>query len=55
MDAIKTGRFIAEKRKKLNMSQRELAECLRITDKDDIFCKFYWFYGKSYCIIIITR
>jgi len=33
MDAMKTGRLIAKKRKEKNMSQRELAECLHITDK----------------------
>lgn len=33
MDARKTGSFIAEKRKERNMSQRELAEYLHITDK----------------------
>lgn len=33
MDARKTGSFIAEKRKERNMSQRELAEHLHITDK----------------------
>ena len=33
MDARKTGRFIAEKRKEKNMSQKELAEHLHITDK----------------------
>lgn len=33
MDARKTGRFIAEKRKEKNMSQNELAEHLHITDK----------------------
>ena len=33
MDAGKTGRFIAEKRKERNMSQRELAQYLNITDK----------------------
>lgn len=33
MDAIKTGSFIAKKRKERNMSQRELAEYLHITDK----------------------
>ena len=33
MDAQKTGNFIAEKRKEKNMSQRELAEYLHITDK----------------------
>lgn len=33
MDAQKTGSFIAEKRKEKNMSQRELAEYLHITDK----------------------
>lgn len=33
MDAMKTGRFIASKRKERNMSQREQAEYLHITDK----------------------
>ena len=33
MDAQKTGCFIAEKRKEKNMSQKELAEHLHITDK----------------------
>ena len=33
MDAQKTGYFIAEKRKEKNMSQKELAEHLHITDK----------------------
>ena len=33
MDAKKTGCFIAEKRKEKNLSQRELAEYLHITDK----------------------
>ena len=33
MDAKKTGNFIAEKRKELNMSQKELAQHLHITDK----------------------
>ena len=33
MDAGKTGRFIAEKRKEKNISQKELAERLHITDK----------------------
>lgn len=33
MDAMKTGSFIAKKRKERNMSQRELAEYLHITDK----------------------
>ena len=33
MDARKTGRFIAEKRKEKNISQKELAEYLHITDK----------------------
>ena len=32
MDAMKTGCFIAKKRKERNMSQRELAEYLHITD-----------------------
>lgn len=33
MDAMKTGRFIAQKRKERNLSQRKLAEYLHITDK----------------------
>ena len=33
MDARKTGRFIAKKRKEKNISQKELAEYLHITDK----------------------
>lgn len=33
MDAMKTGTFIAKKRRERNMSQRELAEYLHITDK----------------------
>jgi len=33
MDAGKTGKFIAKKRKALNMTQNELAEKLHITDK----------------------
>ena len=33
MDAKKTGSLIAKKRKERNMSQREVAECLHITDK----------------------
>lgn len=33
MDARKTGSFIAQNRKAINMSQRELADCLHITDK----------------------
>ena len=33
MDAMKTGHFIAQKRKERNLSQRELAEYLHITDK----------------------
>ena len=33
MDAKKTGNLIAKKRKERNLSQRELAECLNITDK----------------------
>ena len=33
MDAMKTGCFIARKRKERNMSQRELAEYSHITDK----------------------
>ena len=33
MDAGKTGRFIAQKRKAMNMTQNELAKKLHITDK----------------------
>jgi transcriptional regulator with XRE-family HTH domain len=33
MDAGKTGNFIAEKRKAINMTQKELADKLHITDK----------------------
>ena len=33
MDAGKTGKFIAKKKKDLNMTQNELAEKLHITDK----------------------
>ena len=33
MDARKTGIFIAQKRNAINMSQRELADHLHITDK----------------------
>lgn len=33
MDAGKTGKFIAKKRKAINMTQNELAEKLNITDK----------------------
>lgn len=33
MDAKKTGSLIAKRRKERKMSQRELAECLHITDK----------------------
>ena len=33
MDAGKTGSYIAKKRKERNLSQRELAEHLHITDK----------------------
>lgn len=33
MDAGKTGKFIAKKRKSMNMTQNELAEQLHITDK----------------------
>lgn len=33
MDALKTGRFICESRKKLGLSQSDLAERLNITDK----------------------
>ena len=33
MDQIKTGRLIAETRKQLNMTQRQLADALSISDK----------------------
>ena len=33
MDAGKTGKFIAKKRKSMNMTQNELAKKLQITDK----------------------
>jgi len=33
MNQIKIGRFIAERRKKLNLTQMQLAEKLDITDK----------------------
>ena len=33
MDPIKTGQLIADARKKLNMTQKDLAEQLSITDK----------------------
>ena len=33
MDAMKTGSFIAKKRKERNMSQKQLTEYLHITDK----------------------
>ena len=33
MDAEKTGKIISERRKKLNMTQKELADKLHITDK----------------------
>ena len=33
MDQIKTGRFIAEQRKALGMTQRQLAERLSVSDK----------------------
>ena len=33
MDAEKTGKFICEKRKAINLTQKELAEKLHITDK----------------------
>lgn len=33
MDAGKTGKFIAKKRKAMNMTQNELAKKLHITDK----------------------
>ena len=33
MDAGKTGEFICKKRKEINLTQRELADKLNITDK----------------------
>lgn len=33
MDAGKTGKFIAKKRKSMNMTQNELAKKIHITDK----------------------
>ena len=33
MDAGKTGKFISEKRKAINLTQKELADKLHITDK----------------------
>ena len=33
MDALKIGKFICDKRKKLNMTQSQLASKLHITDK----------------------
>lgn len=33
MDAGKTGRFISERRKAINLTQKELANKLNITDK----------------------
>lgn len=33
MDARKTGKYISQKRKEHNMSQKELADKLNITDK----------------------
>lgn len=33
MDAGKTGRFISERRKSINLTQKELANKLNITDK----------------------
>lgn len=33
MDAEKTGKFISEKRKAINLTQKELANKLHITDK----------------------
>lgn len=33
MDAVRTGKFICEKRKAINMTQKELADKLHITDK----------------------
>lgn len=33
MDREMLGRFIAQRRKELNLTQRELAEALHVTDK----------------------
>lgn len=33
MDAKVIGSFIAQKRKEINMSQKELSKCLHVTDK----------------------
>ena len=33
MDQKKTGRFIAERRRKLNLTQKDLADKLGITDR----------------------
>ena len=33
MDQVKIGRFIAERRKKVNLTQMQLAEKLNITDR----------------------
>ena len=33
MDQVKIGRFIAERRKKVNLTQAQLSEKLNITDK----------------------
>lgn len=33
MDQVKIGRFIAERRKELNVSQKQLAEHIGVTDK----------------------
>ena len=33
MDAGKTGKFISEKRKAINLTQKELADKLHVTDK----------------------
>lgn len=33
MDQIQIGRFIAESRKAQNLTQRQLADCLGISDK----------------------
>ena len=33
MDAEKFGRFVADRRKKLNMTQKDLAAKIQVTDK----------------------
>ena len=37
MDQKQTGRFIAERRRELGLTQKELAEKLGITDRADYF------------------